>query len=422
VSNLFNDIKFVHMSNELKDFDFEKFSREAIERLKAGDSMIGEGGIFTPLLKRLIEAAMEGELDSHLNQTRKSSKNRRNGHGAKNLKSPLGGFEISAPRDRNGSFEPQVVAKRQRSITGDIDNKILSLYSRGVSYKDIHEHLLELYGLDISESTMSAITDRIIPEIKAWQTRPLESIYPVVWLDAIHFKVREDGIVKTKAVYSLLGVTCSGTKEVLSLHMGEHESSRYWRGVLHELKERGVKDIMIACIDNLQGFGDAIEDVFPYTDVQLCLVHQMRNSMKYMSDKDLKPMVADLKKVYKADNIQDARYYLDEAEAKWGEKYKAIFRSWRNNWERLSCFYKYPPALRRLIYTTNPIESYHRMVRKTTKTKGAFVSEMAALKQIYLAILNAQTKWNGTIFGWPSIRRDLDQQYGERFYGNDTVN
>ncbi len=410
------------MKKKTEDFDFEAFSREAIERLKAGDSMIGSEGIFTPLLKRLIEAAMEGEMDDHMEQTRKPSKNRRNGHGAKNLKSPFGGFEISAPRDRNGSFEPQIVAKRQRSITKDIDSKILSLYSRGMSYNDIHEHLGELYGINISESAMSSITDRIIPEIKDWQSRPLESVYPVIWLDAIHFKVREEGQVRTRAVYSLLGVTCDGIKEVLGLHIGEHESSRYWRSVLYELKERGVKDIMIACIDNLSGFGDAIEDIFPRTEVQLCLVHQMRNSMKYISDKDLKPMVADLKKVYKADNIEAGKHYLEEAQEKWGAKYSAVFRSWNNNWERLTCFYKYPPALRRLIYTTNPIESYHRMVRKTTKTKGAFVSEKAVIKQIYLAILNAQTKWKGTIFGWAEIRRELDTYYGERFYQNDTVN
>lgn len=404
------------------NFDFESFSREAIDRLKAGDSMIGPEGIFTPLLKRLIEAAMEGEMDAHMKDTRKSHKNRRNGRGAKNLKSPYGSFEISAPRDRNGSFEPEIVAKRQRSITKDIDGKILSLYSRGMSLKDIKGYLVELYGVEISESAMSSITDRIIPEIKEWQARPLESVYPVIWLDAIHFKVRDEGEVRTKAVYSLLGVTCSGQKEVLGLHIGEHESSRYWRSVLYEMKERGVQDIMIACIDNLSGFGDAIEDIFPNTEVQLCLVHQMRNSMKYMSDKDRKPMVADLKKIYKADNVETAKYHLEQAQEKWGPKYKAVFRSWNNNWERLTCFYKYPPALRRLIYTTNPIESYHRMVRKTTKTKGAFVSEKAVIKQIYLAIQNAQTKWNGSIFGWTSIRRELDAYYGERFYKSDTVN
>lgn len=410
------------MKKKAEEFDFEMFSRQAIERIKAGDSMMGADGIFTPLLKRLIEAAMEAEMDVHMDTTRKSNKNRRNGHGAKNLKSPYGGFEISAPRDRNGSFEPQIVAKRQRSITKDIDSKILSLYSRGMSYKDIRDHLGELYGLDISEGTMSAITARIIPEIKDWQVRPLESVYPVVWLDAIHFKVREDGVVKTKAIYSLLGVTCSGTKDVLGLHIGEHESSRYWRSVLHELKERGVKDIMIACIDNLQGFGDAIEDIFPQTEVQLCLVHQMRNSMKYISDKDLKPMVADLKQIYKSNDVETAKYYLEVAEEKWGQKYQVIFRSWKNNWERLTCFFKYPPALRKMIYTTNPIESYHRMVRKATKTKGAFVSENAVIKQIYLAIINAKTRWKGAIYGWSAIRRELDQYYGERFYKNDTVN
>lgn len=403
-------------------FDFEAFSRDAAEKLKAGKPMTGVDGVFTPLLKQIIEASLEGEMDAHLAETRKSSKNRRNGRNSKNLQSPLGGFEILAPRDRNSTFEPQIIEKRKRHITSDIDAQILALYGRGMSYSDIQQHLLELYGIEVSDGTISAITDRIIPAIKEWQNRVLETVYPVIWLDAMHFKVRDNGVVKSKAIYSILGVNCDGEKEVIGIYFGDNESSTFWRQVLHELKLRGVEDIFIACIDNLRGFGDAIEDIFPQTDVQLCFVHQMRNSMKYMSEKDIKPMVKDLKKIYQALNADMALHYLQEAEKQWGDKYKIVFKSWRSNWERLINFFKYPPALRRVIYTTNPIESYHRMVRKVTKTKGAFTSEDAIVKQIYLATMNAQTKWNGHIFAWSSIRRDLQDYFETRFINADTVN
>jgi putative transposase len=410
------------MENEELKFDFEKFARQAAEDLKSGKPMVGKDGVFTPLLKRIIEASLEGELDAHLADTRRTESNRRNGRKRKNLQSPLGGFEIFSPRDRNATFEPQLVPKRQHKITSDIDAQVLALYSRGMSYSDIQGHLVQMYGIDISNGTISAITDKIIPAIKEWQNRPLESVYPVIWLDAMHFKVRDNGVVKTKAIYSILGVTIEGEKEVIGIYFGEHESSTFWRQVLHELKMRGVADIFIACIDNLKGFGDAIEDIFPHTDVQLCLVHQMRNSIKYISDKELKPMVKDLKKIYKAINADTAKYYLDQAEITWGQKYKIVFKSWRNNWDRLTNFFKYPPALRRIIYTTNPIESYHRMVRKVTKTKGAFNSEDAIIKQIYLATMNAQTKWNGTIFAWHSIQLDLQDYFGNRFLKTDTLN
>jgi len=409
------------MEDKDKPFDFEAFAKQAAEDLKSGKPMVGKDGVFTPLLKRLIEASLEGEMDAHLSDTRKSAKNRRNGHGRKNLSSPLGGFEIFSPRDRNATFEPQIVEKRQHKITSDIDAQILGLYGRGMSYSDIQGHLSEMYGIEVSDGTISAITDRIIPQIKEWQNRPLESIYPVIWLDAMHFKVRDAGVVKTKAIYSILGVTVDGAKEVIGIYFGDHESSSFWRQILHELKMRGIKDIFIACIDNLTGFADAIEDLFPKTEVQLCLVHQMRNSMKYMSHKDIRPMVQDLKKVYKAVNVDMAAHYLSEAEKTWGAKYAVVFKSWHRNWERLSNFFRYPPALRRLIYTTNPIESYHRMVRKVTKTKGAYTSEDAIVKQIYLATMNAQAKWNGASFAWPSIRRDLTDYFKDRFVNPDTL-
>jgi len=402
-------------------FDFEAFAKKAGEELRQGKAFTGKDGVFTPLIKRILEASLEGELDEHLEESRKPGKNRRNGHTPKNLKSSLGAFEIFAPRDRNATFEPQTIAKRQRTVSDDIDKKILGLYGLGMSYSDIQSHLKDMYGVELSDGTLTAITDRIIPEIKEWQNRPLESVYPVIWLDAMHFKVRHEGMVKSRAIYSVLGVTMDGQKEVIGIYFGDNESSTYWRQVLNDLKMRGIQDICIACIDNLKGFADAIEDVFPKTEVQLCLVHQMRNSMKYMNWKDVKPFVADLKKVYKANNADMALTYLEKAEAKWGDKYAVVFKSWRNNWDRLITFFQYPPNLRKIIYTTNPIESYHRMVRKVTKTKGAFSSEDAIVKQIYLATINCNTKWQGQMFGWTAVRIDLNTYFGNRL-SVDTVN
>jgi putative transposase len=402
-------------------FDFEAFAKQAGEQLRQGKPFTGKDGVFTPLLKRILEASLEGELDGHLEESRKPSKNRRNGHTPKNLKSSLGSIEIFSPRDRNSTFDPQTIPKHQRSVSDDIDKKILSLYGAGMSYSDIQSHLKDMYGVAISDGTLTAITDRIIPQIKEWQNRPLESIYPVIWLDAMHFKVRHEGMVKSRAIYSVLGVTADGQKEVIGIYFGDNESSTYWRQVLNDLKMRGIQDICIACIDNLKGFADAIEDVFPKTQVQLCLVHQMRNSMKYLSWKDLKPCVADLKKVYKANNAEMGLVYLEQAEEKWNSKYAVIFKSWRANWDRIATFFQYPPALRKIIYTTNPIESYHRMVRKVTKTKGAFSSEDAIVKQIYLATINCNTKWQGPMFNWTAVRIDLIMYFGNRLV-NDTNN
>ncbi len=403
-------------------FDFEAFVRQAGEELRSGKPLTGKDGVFTPLLKQILEASLEGELDDHLEETRKLKKNRRNGHAQKNIQSSLGGFDIFSPRDRNSTFEPQTIAKRQRVISEDIDKKIIGLYGLGMSYADIQQHLKDIYDFDISDGTITAITDRIIPAIKEWQNRPLDTVYPVIWLDAIHFKVRQDGVVKSKAVYSILGVSTEGQKEVIGIYFGDNEASSFWRSVLNDLQNRGVKDICIACIDNLKGFADAIEDTFPATEVQLCLVHQMRNSMKYLTFKDLRACVSDLKKVYKAPNEKMGLHYLDQAEQKWGAKYPAVFKSWHSNWGRLSRCFQYSATIRKLIYTTNPIESYHRMVRKVTKTKGAFTSEDAIVKQIYLATINANTKWHGQMFGWPGIRNELINYFGDRLLQNDTVN
>ncbi len=407
---------------EKKSFDLDSFIKEAGEQLRSGKPLVGAEGVFTPLLKRVIEASLEGELADHLKDSKKEGKNRRNGHTRKNIQSSLGGFDIFSPRDRNASFEPQTISKRQRVISEDMDKKILGLYGLGMSYSDIQHHLKDIYDFDISDGTITAITDKLMPAIKEWQNRLLENVYPVMWLDAIHFKVRHDGSVKTRAIYSILGVSTDGQKEVIGIYFGENEGSSFWRSVLTDLKLRGVEDICIACIDNLKGFAEAIEDIFPQTDVQLCLVHQMRNSMKYINWRDLKPCIKDLKQIYKAVNAQMGLHYLDEAEKKWGIKYSVIFKSWRSNWDRLSSFFAYSPAIRKIIYTTNPIESYHRMVRKVTKTKGAFSSEDAIVKQIYLATINANTKWQGQMFGWTDVRTELTLRFGNRLSNNDTLN
>lgn len=398
---------------ELEKFDFKQFSKNLADSVRNGKPLTGADGVFTPLIKLVLEASLEEEVSEHVKET-KSSKNRRNGYGKKKMKSSLGSFELDTPRDRNSSFDPLTVGKRQVTISSDIDKKILGLYGFGMSYSDIQSHLSEMYDFEISDGTISSITDRILPEIKEWQNRPLESIYPVMWLDAMHYKVREDGQVKSKAIYSVLGVSIEGTKEVLGIYFGSNESSSFWRQVLNNLKERGVEDIFIACIDNLNGFGDAIEDYFPKTEVQLCLVHQMRNSAKYCTYGDQREVMKDLKKIYRASTEQLGMEALEVAELKWGKKYPAIFKSWHKHWDRLSNIYKYAPELKRIMYTTNPIESYHRMIRKVTKTKGAFSSENAILKQVYLAIQNAHTKWNGQIFAWAAIRCDLNHYFGDR--------
>jgi putative transposase len=397
-----------------EEFNFKKFSKQAIEDLRSGKPLTGSDGVFTPLLKMFLEASLEYEMEDHLKETRQIEQNRRNGRKSKNLQSSLGGFEIFTPRDRTGSFSPKTIEKRQVSITNDIDKKILGLYGLGMSYSDIQKHLKEMYDFDVSDGTLTGITDQLLPIIKEWQNRPLESIYPIIWLDAMFYKVREDGVVKSKAIYSILGVNIDGIKEVLGIYFGNSESASFWRQVLNDIQQRGVKDVLIACIDNLSGFADAIDDFFPNTEVQLCLVHQMRNSTQYVAYKDLKVVSGDLKEIYRANTEAQGLEQLKLAEQKWNKKYPSIFKSWHQNWDRLANIYKYKNELRRIMYTTNPIESYHRMVRKVTKTKGAFSSENAIIKQVYLAIMNAQTRWSGKINNWTIIRNEFNVYFYNR--------
>lgn len=401
--------------------NWEEFSKAAAEQIRQGKPITGEGGIFSPLIKQVIEAALEGEMDAHLTQTREAESNRRNGRTQKNLKSSLGSFEILTPRDRSGSFEPQTIEKRQTLLPGDLEEKILGLYGLGMSYKDIQTHLNEMYGLTISDGVLNSITDRVIPAIREWQSRPLERLYAIVWMDAIHFKIREDGKVITKAVYSVLGVNLNGQKDVLGLYLGQNESATFWLQVLNDLNQRGIEDILIASIDNLNGFAEAIENIFPKTEVQLCIIHQIRNSMKFIPWKDYREFMRDLKEVYQAGTLELAEHYLNELEQKWGKKYPVVIKSWRNNWTRLSQYFKYPEQIRRLIYTTNTVEGYHRMVRKVTKSKGAFTSDMAMLKLVYLATLNFKKRWINNLRDWPQIINQLFVYFDERIKNTDTV-
>jgi putative transposase len=405
-----------------KKIDFETISKEIAEQIRSGKPLTGKDGAFTPLIKQVIEAALEGEMDEHLRETRDLISNRRNGWTRKNLKSSLGGIEIFSPRDRESSFAPHTIAKRQRILPGDLDDKILALYSRGMSYSDMRSHIQEMYGVDLSDGTINSITDRVIPAIREWQTRPLERLYAIVYMDAMHFKIRDDGKVTTKAIYTILGIDMLGKKEILGLYQGDNESASFWLQILNDLSQRGVEDILIASIDNLRGFADAIESIYPKTEVQLCVIHQIRNSLKYIPWTNQREFMADLKRVYKANNIDVAAENMNLLEDKWGKKYPTVIKSWRTNWVRLTNYFKYPEPIRRLIYTTNTVEGYHRMVRKVTKSKGAFTSDTAVMKLIFLATMNFQMKWDAPIFGWPNILNQLTIFYEDRIQKNDTLN
>lgn len=404
-----------------KESDFNELSKKLAEELRNGKKLTGKNGALTPLLKQVLESALEGELDEHIKETKADKGNRRNGHTQKNLKTSFGDIEIFPPRDREGSFDPQTVSKRQRVLPGDLDEKILALYSRGLSYSDIRSQVEDIYGVQISDGTISAITDRIIPVVREWQNRPLETIYPIIWMDAMHFKVRDEGSVKSKAIYTILGVNLEGKKEVLGLYQGGNESASFWLQVLSDLSQRGIKDILIASIDNLKGFADAIESIFPATEVQLCVIHQIRNTLKYIPWKNQREFMRELKTVYKASNKEIAEHNLDKLETKWSKQYPIVFKSWRANWERLSNYFKYPEPIRRLIYTTNTVEGYHRMVRKVTKSKGAFTSETAVIKLVYLATMNFHKKWQNSIYDWPTILNQLSIIFENRIFRDDTL-
>jgi len=387
--------------------DLKQLQEQIVEEIKAGKSLLGKDGLLTPLIKSALEATLEGELESHLSETR-THKNRRNGKAKKVVKHSTGSFELETPRDREGSFEPEIVKKRQTVLNEALDEKILGLFSIGMSYDDMRKYLSEMYGVELSAAKISTVTDKLIPVITEWRSRPLETIYPIIFLDAMFFKTREEGKVIQKAVYNILGINQQGRKEILGFYAAETEGANFWLSVLNDLRNRGVEDILIACVDGLTGFPEAIQSAFPKTEVQLCVVHQIRQSIRYVASKDQKAFLKDLRTVYAADTKDQAEQNLLLLDEKWGAKYPIVLKSWQTKWDYLSAYFKYTKPVRRLIYTTNPIEGFHRQVRKYTKSKGAFTSENALYKLIYSAIQQIKKKWNMPVREWAETISQLD--------------
>jgi transposase-like protein len=404
-----------------EQFNYDSWKQQAMEealRRKRNGEKIRIDDLTRPMLKDFLENVLDIEMDEHLDEEEKQEGNRRNGKSRKKVKTTDGAFELETPRDRNGTFEPEMVAKRQTLISEEIEDKVIRLYSKGMSVRDITDHIEEMYRFTLSPSTLSAITDRVIPLLKEWQQRPLEPVYCFVWLDAMFYKVRVDGKIISRAVYVILGVNSSGLKEILGIYICEAEGARFWLEVLEDLRNRGVQDILIASIDNLKGFAEAIEMVFKQTLVQSCVVHQIRNSFKYVSYKDIRAFMLDLRTVYQANTQSQAEDNLNALEEKWGSKYPAVIKSWRDNWHKLSTMFQFPQEIRKVIYTTNIIEGFHRQVRKVTKTKGAFTSDMALLKLIYLATCRMVEKWNTPIRNWPIIASQLKIYFADRAHIN----
>lgn len=384
---------------------------------KKPEDLIGENGLLKQLTKLLVERALDAEMTEHLGHDKhepvaNANGNTRNGRSRKTLKGEFGELPIEVPRDRHGSFEPQLVPKHQTRWNG-FDDKILSLYARGMTVREIQAHLQEMYAAEVSPSLISSVTDAVVDEVKAWQARPLDAVYPIVYLDCIHVKVR-DGAVRIKAVYLAIGITLTGEKEVLGLWLAQTEGAKFWLHVVTELKNRGVQDIFIACVDGLKGFPEAIEAVFPQTTVQLCIVHMVRHSLNYVPWKRRLEVAADLRAIYSAATAEEAEQRLTEFEAKWDADYRPIGQSWRRNWERLIPFFDYPADIRKVIYTTNAIESVNFSLRKLTKHRGAFPNDEALMKLLYLALRNISKKWTMPIRDWKAALNRFTIQFAER--------
>ena len=399
------------MARRKMDPEKRSFIKGLLEHYQPKDAQDVQN-MLKDLLGETLQDMLESEMDEHLGYSKydyrnKETEDSRNGYSAKTVTSSMGPIELDIPRDRNGEFEPQIVKKHQTDIS-TIEDQVLSMYAKGMTTRDISKHLQDVYGVDASAEMISHMTDRILPIAREWQNRPLERKYAIVYMDAVHFNVREDNRTVKKAVYVAIGIRVTGQKEVLGMWIGGNESAKYWLGVLNKIKNRGTEDIMIVSVDGLTGFVDAIQAVFPKAEVQRCIVHQIRYSTKFISYKDRKEFVKDLKLVYKADTEEMAVVALDALEDKWGAKYPASVTSWRNNWPQLSVYFKYPPEIRRLIYTTNAIENFNRQLRKVTKAKSVFPTDDALFKILYLAMSEATEKWTGKAWDWGQT---LDQLY-----------
>ena len=404
----------------------ESPERQALREMMAGylkDNPIRDGNDVNAMVREMmsviLEGALDGELDEELGYSKydyrnKDTDNSRNGYSRKTMHTSYGDMELDIPRDRNGEYEPRVVKKYQNTLTQDMEEKIISMYAKGMTTGDIESHLRELYGIDVSDSTISRITDKVLPIVKEWQERPLEEVYAVVYLDAIHFHVRNDGRIVKKAVYIALGIDMDGRRDVLGMYVGENESAKFWLSILNGLKNRGVRDILIACIDGLTGFPQAISAVFPETEIQHCIIHQIRNSTKFVSYKDLKALMADLKRVYTASTEEIALLELEAFAEKWDSKYPTISKSWNENWATLSTYFKYPEEIRKIIYTTNTVEGFNRQLRKVTKKKSVFPTDDSLLKMLYLAAMDITRKWTGHRQDWGKIRAQLMIYFEDR--------
>ena len=379
--------------------------------------------IMRDMMSIILEGTLDAEMDEELGYSKydyrnKDTENSRNGYSKKTMHTSYGDMDINVPRDRKGEFEPQVVKKYQNTVTQDMEEKILSMYAKGMTTSDIESHMRELYDIDVSDTTISRITDKVLPLIKEWQERPLEEVYAVVFMDAIHYHVRSEGRIVKRAVYIAIGINMAGIKDVLGMYIGENESAKFWLSIMNGLKNRGVEDILITCVDGLTGFPQAIEAVYPNAEIQQCIIHQIRNSTKYVSYKDLKKLMADLKTVYSAPDEKTAVTNLEEFGKKWDSKYPQIHKSWSERWPTLATYFKYPEAVRRLIYTTNTIEGFNRQLRKVTKSKTVFPSDDSLLKMLYLAMMDITKKWTGHRQDWGQIHAQLEIFFVERLAGH----
>jgi len=399
-----------------------KLIDELLKDYKQPEDIIGENGLLKQLTKALLERARQAELTDHLGYEKHStdgnnSGNSRNGSSRKQLKGDFGTLPLEVPRDRNASYEPKIIAKGQTRFAG-FDDKIISLYARGMTTREIGQHLEEIYQVEVSPGLISSVTEAVIDEVRLWQNRALESLYPIIYLDALQIKIRDGGQVRNKAIYLVIGINLNGLKEVLGMWVAQTEGAKFWLQIVTELKNRGVQDIFIACVDGLKGFPEAIESIYPRTEVQLCIVHLVRNSLNYVGWKQKKEVAGDLKEIYRAASEDEARMRLDEFGKKWDGKYPSISQIWRRNWNRVIPFFAHPPEVRKVIYTTNAIESLNMSLRKVTKNRGSFPNDEAALRLLYLALCNISKRWTMPIVDWKGALNRFAIIYEDRLPTN----
>lgn len=404
------------MKEEQEKKEDDKSLEEKLKlHLQSKNRILGEESPFTELLQNMVNSMLEGEMDTFMDDEQRSIKfNKRNGKVGKQVISEVGPLYIETPRDRNGEFTPQVIGKRQRELSSGLDEQIIALYAQGNSIEDVRRLLIKMYGVEISSGKISQITDKILPTIRDWQDRPLKAFYPIVYLDAIHFKVRYEGKYETRAFYTVYSVDWEGQRDLLGMYVQSSEGATRWGMVLQDLRRRGVEDILVICTDNLTGFTEVISDVYPSSILQKCIVHQVRASLKYVEDKDRKAVIVDLRKIYTSPTREQAELALEAFAVKWSKSYSYVVKQWKTNWDELIAFMDFPKEMRRMIYTTNPVEALHRIVRKIIKGKAAWVSDTALMKQIYLSLMHNAKSWRRKAYGWKSIQRDLLYNYSER--------